>query len=109
MLDIIALGIHAIQALFAIIVIGLTGHSMPLFHSANHPHSLNPSSRQRLQPLTKFLRDLCRRLDPPHPHFSRPRPQILPSSRARLRNRRPQCTHHAFLVRGFYRRRSSSP
>jgi hypothetical protein len=113
-LDVAILPLRAIQALFSIIVLGLTAYSASPRLPHPHPHPLTPPSNRCL-PRSRRLRLLDARLGRLHalllhldtsgcrlPHA---RAQPLPGRRAQVRHHRRRSPHHDLLVRSVGRRR----
>jgi len=91
MLELILVVIRVVQFIFAIIVLGLTGHGKPSPQPQTREHQplTLPSRQLWLLALAKQLHDLRLRLDPPRPPLPRPGPEILLERRARHGHFRP--------------------
>ena len=113
MLDIILMALRALQALFAIIVLGLTAHSTFTLSKSNF--SLTPqltitSRILHLYPFPGQLHALRRRLDPPHTHLPRPGSPLLLRLCPPHTHASSGCSDHALLVCRLHRpRRLDSP
>lgn len=121
MLEILVLGLRALQFLFAIIVLGLTGHGKSILYlsllprplDSHTPSSLLSSKRTELTapnsgflgplPLSKFLPPLYRSLDPPDTPLRCLDTKVHGLIRERFRHLSPGCLDHALLVRRLHR------
>lgn len=110
-LELLLLVIRAVQFLFAIIVLGLTGHGESTFHSTHcAQNSLTASSRLIwCHPIPRLLHDLRRSLDHDRRPLRRSNTQIHALTRPRFRHPRTRRPHNALLVRCLHRPRRLPP
>jgi hypothetical protein len=103
----VILGLRAVQALFSIIVLGLTAYRTSLPLPPRNAAILTRSSRHRI--LNALLHMVARqrslhalhiRLDAPRCSLSLDCPNTLPPRRTQVRHRRRRVSDNAILVRG---------